>query len=106
MDYFAAVQEGRDRVKRAVDLLQEVAGSASPVLFLKMDVENWTPVGEESLFSVVDGKNGTAAVVVCDEDGNAKAISAWVSAEQAENYARAMESKGLPRFRGEVRLPI
>ncbi len=106
MDYFAAVQEGRSRVKKAVEILQEVAGPSSPVLFLKMGIEEWTPVGAEVLFAVVSGKDETAAVVVCDLDGNSKAISAWVPASKAEEYARSLESRGLSRYDDEVKLPI
>ena len=93
-------------MKRAIELLQEVAGPSSPVLFLKMGSEAWTPVGEENLFTVVSGKNSTAAVVLCDGDGNSKAISGWVSVQQAEGFARSLETRGLARFLGEVMLPI
>ncbi len=105
-DYFAAVQEGRRRVKEAVELLQEVAGPSSPVLFLRMETKDWTPVGEESLFSIVKGRNSTAAVVLCDGAGNAKAISGWVPEIEAEGFARSLEGKGLSRFEGDVVLPL
>jgi hypothetical protein len=105
-DYFTAVQEGRSRVKRAMEILQDAAGSSSAVLFLKMGSEDWTPVGEETLYAVVGGKNSTAAVVVCDSEGNSKAISGWVAAEKAETIARSLDAKGVSRFRGEVKLPI
>ena len=45
MDYFAAVQEGRSRVNRAVAMLQGVAGPSYPMLFLKLGNPEWTPVG-------------------------------------------------------------
>jgi hypothetical protein len=106
VDYFTAVKEGRERVRAAVEALQEVAGPSYPMLFLKMDVRPWTPVGAESLFSVVPGRGRTAAIVVCDADGNSKAMSAWVPEAEAEKWAGAMSSKGLARFTGQVRLPI
>ncbi len=106
MDYFTAVQEGRSRVNKAIEALQEVAGPSSPVLFLKMESQDWTPVGEEKLFAVVKGKNSTAALVVCDSEGNAKAISGWFPEIQAERYAVALAAKGIPKFDGEVKLPI
>ena len=106
MDYFSAVQEGRKRVSLAVAALQEVAGPSYPMLFLKMGVPDWTPVGSEMLYKIVPGKGDTAALVICDGDGNAKAMSTWVPARGAEEFAKALESKGIPSFPGDVKLPI
>jgi len=106
VDYFAAVQEGRKRVNRAVALLQEVAGPCYPMLFLKYGIADWTPVGDEMLHKVVPGRNETAALVICDADGNAKAMSSWVSLERAETLASELESRGIISFPGDVKLPI
>ncbi len=106
MDYFAAVQEGRARVNRAVGALQEVAGPSYPMLFLKLGVSDWTPVGEEMLHKIVPGKNGTAALVICDSEGNAKAMSTWVPTSTADEFARALESKKILAYPGDVKLPI
>jgi len=106
MDYYAAVQEGRNRVNRAMALLQDVAGPSYPMLFLKLGLSAWTPVGEEMLHKLVPGKNDTAAVVICDADGNAKAMSGWVSNSRANEYALILESKGIPVYPGDVKLPI
>lgn len=105
-DYFTAVQEGRRRVKRAIIALQEVAGPSSPVLFLKMGSQDWTPVGEESLFAVVGGRSSTAAVVICDGEGNSKAISGWLPQEETDDIAKSLMSRGMKRYDGEIRLPI
>jgi hypothetical protein len=93
-------------VKEAVDSLTEVAGPSYPVLFLKTGRDDWVPVGEENLYSVVSGKNGTAALVLCDSDGNAKAISGWVERGEAERFSAALASRGLQAYRGEVKLPL
>ena len=106
LDYFKAVSEGRKRVDRAVAELQEVAGPCYPMLFLKLGVTDWTPVGEEMLHKVVTGKNGTSALVICDGDGNSKAMSAFVPDEKAEGASRELELKGVPEFPGDVKLPI
>ncbi len=99
------MQQGKARVKVALEHLEEEAGASYPVLFLKMGKQPWTPVGEEELCSIVTGKGGTAAVVICDADGNAKAMSAWIQAIDAERIGRAMEAKGQRRYTGEVKLP-
>jgi hypothetical protein len=106
MEYFDAVQVGRARVRKAMGILQDVTGASSPVLFLKMRVSDWTPVGEENLYCFVSGKNSTVAIVICDGEGNAKAISSWAPLSEVEGFARALESRGLARFEGEPALPI
>ena len=106
MDYFEAVQEGRRRVKDAIDVLQAVAGPCYPMLFLKLGITDWTPVGEEMLQAVVPGKNDTAALVICDADGNAKTMSTWVTTTKAQDYAKLLAEKGIPEFDGEVKLPV
>ena len=106
MDYFAAVQEGRRRVSKAVDVLQKVAGPSYPMLFLKMGASQWTPVGEEMLQTLIPGKDGTAAIVLCDAEGNAKAMSAWFPQAKAEAYSKSLDAQGIAVFLGEVKLPI
>jgi hypothetical protein len=100
------VKEGRRRVNLAVSALQEVAGLSSPLLFLKLGVTDWTPVGEEMLHKVIPGKNNTAALVICDGEGNSKAMSAFTSPDAVQGYARTLEHKGIPEFPGDVKLPI
>jgi len=93
-------------VKIAVDLLQEVAGPSSPVLFLKMGIQDWTPVGDESLYSVVPGRSSTAAVALCDREGNSKAISGWFPVDKVGAFAARLEERGIRLFAGELKLPI
>lgn len=106
MDYFDAVQTGRARAKRSLETLQGVAGPAYPVLFLKMGMQEWTPVGEEELFSLVSGKEEKAAVVICDSDGNSKAMTSWLERSDAERVAADLKVKGLAHYVGEVKLPV
>ncbi len=106
MDYFTAVQEGRRRVSRAVAVLQEVAGPSYPMLFLKLGIPEWTPVGEEMLHAAIPGKGGTAALVICDGEGNAKAMSGWLPSGDAGALTKELESRGIQGFRGDVKLPI
>ena len=93
-------------MKKAVETLQDVAGASYPVLFLKMGHESWSPVGEEELCAVVKGKGETAAVIVCDSEGNTKAMSAWLPGGEAEKHASTLESRGVRRYDGEVKLPV
>lgn len=106
MNYFEAVREGKARVQKAVDLLQRTAGPSYPMLFLKVGRSAWTPVGEEMLYALVKGKQGTAAVSICDGEGNSKAMTPWIPAAKAEEHARSLGAEGLVQFDGVVRLPI
>ena len=106
MNYFEAVQVGRTRVNIAVEFLQSITRPCHPTLFLKMGVPEWTPVGEEMLYALVPGKNSTVAVVICDNDGNSKAMSDFVSALDGVRISGALAAKGIQRFDGEVNLPV
>jgi hypothetical protein len=106
LDYFTAVQEGRKRVNRAVSALQEIAGPSHPMLFLKLGISDWTPVGEEMMQKVVPGKGMTAALVICDGEGNSKAMSGFLPTEKAMDYSKTLEARGIPVFPGDVKLPI
>lgn len=106
LDYFEAVTEGRRRVNAAIGVLQEVAGPCYPMLFLKLGVRNWTPVGGEMLHQIIPGKDETAAVVICDSEGNSKAMSTWTAAGRAAEFSTQLEGRGVPVYQGEVKLPI
>ncbi len=76
------------------------------MLFLKLGISDWTPVGEEMLYKIVPGKGETAALAICDADGNAKAMSGWFPVIKASDLVKKLESKGMPEFPGDVKLPI
>ncbi len=76
------------------------------MLFLKMGVASWTPVGEEMLQKAVPGKGELAAIVLCDSDGNAKAMSAWLPEARADEVSKSLALKGILVYPGEVKLPI
>ncbi len=90
MDYFRAVQEGKARVQNATFLLKGVAGESYPVLFIKMEKVDWTPVGEENLYALVNGK----------------AMSPWIGRDAASKSASLLAAKGIKKYEGEVKLPI
>ena len=106
MEYFAAVQEGRRRVNTAISVLQDVVGPCYPVLFLKMGIPDWTPVGDEMMHKVIPGKADTAALILCDAEGNSKAMSTWLPRDRAVEFAKTIERKVIPEFPDEVKLPI
>ena len=76
------------------------------MLFLKVGLADWTPVGDEQLFSTIKRADGSAALVICDSDGNSKAMSVWTTTNAVGNYETELRSRGLVEFTVEVRLPI
>lgn len=90
----------------ALELVQSVAGAGHPLLFLKMGPAEWTPVGEENLYSLVSGKNETVSLVICDGDGNSKAMSDFFTESEGARISNELFSKGITKFDGEVKLPI
>jgi hypothetical protein len=104
MNYIDAIKEGRKRVVDSLKLLNQAGSPSYPLLFLKMDTEDFTPVGEENMFSVLEDKN-RRAVVLCDKDGYAKAITSWMSTENAERVIRFLESLGLSNYKGSIKMP-
>lgn len=76
------------------------------MLFLKLGTTEWTPVGTEMLYSVVPGKNEMSALVICDAEGNSKAMSTWMPNSKGQELAAALAAKGFVRFDGEVKLPV
>lgn len=93
-------------MRDAIEVLQSVAGVSYPMLFLKIGVTDWTPVGKEMLHSLVPGKNETSALVICDAEGNSKAMSTWLPISKVEEFSTTLTSKGIPKFDGEVKLPV
>jgi hypothetical protein len=105
MDYFSAVKVGRARTQLAGELLREVAGNSYPVLFLQEGKNDWTPVGDEVLYSEVAGDRALVSVVLSDNEGNAKAMSDWMPREEASRIVASLKAKGIQEYTGEVRLP-
>lgn len=89
-----------------MDALQDVAGPCYPMLFLKLGLKDWTPVGEEMVHQVVPGKDRTAALVICDSEGNSKAMSAWVPEGRAAEFSKELGRRGVAVYSGDVKLPI
>lgn len=108
MQYFQALQLGQSRIRDAVALLKRYTGSALPAIALKENRgggRGWEPVGDENLYSIVEGEHGFI-VCLCDADGNAKAIASWYAREEADGIAARMRKDGIHEYTGKVRLPV
>ena len=115
MQYFAALRKGQKRVESARGYLNgHVGGRAMPALALKSAKGNdWTPVGEESLYAFVDESAGFVLtdnsgyiLALVDGEGYSKSIVQGVTQEQRESLLQKFALDGIREYRGKVTLPV
>ncbi|MER3407931.1 MAG: hypothetical protein C4292_03990 [Nitrososphaera sp.] len=98
---------GEKRVRAAQDLLTKYAGHAMPALALKDNrSNNWEPVGEENLYSVVKEANGYM-IALCDRNGVAKALAQWFTEDtKNEIVSKIKAEQNMQEYTGRLSLPI
>ena len=82
MQYFQAVQQGKQRASKSQMKMFEVAGFGMLTLTTKKIDGKFHPVGEEEFTAVISSVDGHVAVIV-DKDGFTKAQSKAVEKEEA-----------------------
>jgi hypothetical protein len=106
---------GQKRVQASREYLNKLTNNkAMPALALrdtKSDV--WDPVGEENYYAIVDESSGfvltdTSGYIVslCDKDGFSKAIVQGVTKEQRDQLVIEFQKDSIPKFNGNVILPV
>ncbi|MCG3779758.1 MAG: hypothetical protein JW390_30024 [Nitrosopumilus sp.] len=90
MQYFQAVQQGKQRASKSQMKMFEVAGFAMLTLTTKKIDGKFFPVGEEEFTAVIDSEDGHVAVIV-DKDGFTKAQSKVVKKEEAISILKNLE---------------
>jgi len=115
MQYFMALKAGQKRVNDSREYLNKFAnGKAMPALALKDNKTNvWEPVGEENLYSVVNGATGFVVtdtggyiLVLCDKNGIAKTIAQGLSDEEKTSIIASLKSDSIEEYHGDVTLPV
>ena len=110
-----ALKVGQKRVNNAREYLNKFAnGKAMPALALVDNKTNiWEPVGEENLYSVVNGASGFVVtddggyiLVLCDKNGIVKTIAQGLSDEEKTSIINSLKSDNIEEYYGEVILPI
>lgn len=115
VQYFQALKMGQKRVQASREYLNKLTNNkAMPALALrdtKSDV--WEPVGEENYYAIVDESSGfvltdTSGYIVslCDKDGFSKAIVQGVTKEQRDQLVIEFQKDSIPKFNGNVILPV
>ena len=72
MQYFQAVQQGRQRAAKSQMKLFDIAGFAMLTLTTKKVNDGFVPVGEEDFAAVIQTRDGYVAILA-DGDGKTKA---------------------------------
>ena len=110
-----ALKVGQKRVNDARKYLNKFAnGKAMPALALVDNKTNiWKPVGEENLYSVVNGASGFVVtddggyiLVLCDKNGIVKTIAQGLSNEEKTSIINSLKSDSIKEYHGEVILPV
>ena len=99
MQYFQAVQIGKQRANKAQMALFEVAGFAMLTLTTKKIDGKFFPVGEESFVTVIKTNEGYVIILV-DEDGFTKAQTKALEKEEGKKIYNKVLDSNFTEFSG------
>ena len=97
MQYFQAVQQGKQRASKSQMKMFEVAGFGMLTLTTKKINGKFFPVGEEEFTAVINSEEGHVAVIV-DKDGYTKAQSKSVEKEEAISIFKKLRDTGISEY--------
>ncbi len=97
MQYFQAVQKGRERANKSQMKLFEIAGFAMLTLTTKKIDGKFAPVGEEDYTTVIQTPDGFVTILV-DEDGSTKAQTKTLEKNEAVEIFKKARESGIPQY--------
>ena len=97
MQYFQAVQIGKQRANKAQMILFDISGFAMLTLTTKKIDGKFVPVGEESFATVIKTNDGFVIILV-DEDGFTKAQTKALEKEEAKKIFNKILASGVAEF--------
>ena len=97
MQYFQAVQQGKQRASKSQMKMFDVAGFAMLTLTTKKIDGKFFPVVEEEFTAVINSEDGHVAVIV-DIDGYTKAQSRAVEKEEAISIFKKLRDTGILEY--------
>ena len=104
MQYFQAVQIGKQRANKAQMILFDISGFAMLTLTTKKINGTFVPVGEESFVTVIKTSDGFVIILV-DEDGFTKAQTKALEKEEAKKIFNKILASGIAEFsRKEIKI--
>ena len=100
MQYFQAVQQGKQRAGKSQMKMFNVAGFGMLTLTTKKVDGSFQPVGEEEFTAVIDSEDGHVAIIV-DKDGYTKAQSKALGKEEAIEIFKKLRESGMDEYSGK-----
>ena len=97
MQYFQAVQQGKQRASKSQMKMFDVAGFGMLTLTTKKINGVFFPVGEEDFVAVINSPEGYVAIL-SDKDGFTKAQSKAVEKAEALSIYRKLRESGIPEY--------
>ena len=97
MQYFQAVQIGRERANKAQMTLFDLAGFAMLTLTTKKKDGKFFPVGEETHVAVIHTADGYVTILV-DDDGYTKAQSKPLEKNEAMEIFKKARDSGISEY--------
>ena len=99
MQYFQAVQQGKQRASKSQMKMFDAAGFGMLTLTTKKVNGQFVPVGEEEFAAVINSSDGYVVIIV-DNDGFTKAQSKAVEKEDAAKIYKKLRDSGMQEFFG------
>ena len=100
MQYFQAVQIGKQRANKAQMALFEISGFAMLTLTTKKIDGKFFPVGEESFVTAIKTNDGYVIILV-DEDGFTKAQTKALEKEEGKKIYSKVLDANIAEFSGK-----
>ena len=97
MQYFQAVQQGKQRASKSQMKMFEVAGFGMLTLTTKKIDGKFHPVGEEDFVAVINSPDGYVAILA-DKDGFTKAQSKSLGKKEALTIYKKLRESGIPEY--------
>ncbi|HET9009767.1 MAG TPA: hypothetical protein VFN17_06575 [Nitrosarchaeum sp.] len=97
MQYFQAVQQGKQRASKSQMKMFEVAGFGMLTLTTKKIDGKFHPVGEEDFVAVINSPDGYVTILV-DKDGFTKAQSKSLDKKEALLIYKKLRESGIPEY--------
>jgi hypothetical protein len=97
MQYFQAVQQGKQRAGKSQMKMFEVAGFGMLTLTTKKINGDFQPVGEEEFTAIISSPDGNIVIIV-DKDGFTKAQSKAIKKEDAQVIFEKLRESGIPEY--------
>ena len=97
MQYFQAVQQGKQRAGKSQMKMFEVAGFGMLTLTTKKINGDFQPVGEEEFTAIISSPEGDIVIIV-DKDGFTKAQSKAIKKEEAQLIFKKLRESGIAEY--------